>query len=64
MTLEAPSSYPLKMANSDDNIDDNIGEKIDEKVKHFDVQQTNLLSEILYDEFSINSNDFNIKNYD
>ncbi len=54
MTLEAPSSYPLKMANSDDN----IGEKIDEKVKHFDVQQTNLLSEILYDEFSINSNDF------
>ena len=35
---------------SDDNLDNPI--------KHFDVQQTNLLSEILYDEYFVNSKDF------
>lgn len=36
----------------------NKDEKRDENVKHFEVQQTNLLSEILYDEFLVNSKDF------
>lgn len=30
----------------------------DDSVKHFEVRQPNLLSEILYDEYSINSNEF------
>lgn len=29
-----------------------------DSIRHFNVQQTNLLSEILYDEFSVNANDF------
>jgi len=30
----------------------------DDSVKHLDIQQSNLLSEILYDEYSVNSKDF------
>jgi 23S rRNA pseudouridine1911/1915/1917 synthase len=32
----------------------------DDGVRHFDVQQANLLSEVLYDEYSINSKEFKI----
>ena len=41
-----PHSYDSCMTSSDD------------LVRHYDVLQTNLLSEILFDEYSVNSNDF------
>lgn len=46
MTLTLLRSYDLKMTIADDG------------VRHLEIQQTNLLSEILYDEYSVNSKDF------